>query len=203
VPRPAPNSAARAERVLYWLCQVPENLRDMATEPHGRPGMIDLRSLQIRRMQADDPSALASVFADMNKSRAQFERYWQENVDGQRVTLVALLDGRVVGYTNVIWESDYESFRRQGIPEVNDMNTVTSLRRNGIGTRMLQAAEELVRQKGMRFTGIGVGVTPDYAIARKLYPKLGYVSDGTGVHPDQWGGCTYSVKELRQEAKDA
>ncbi len=165
--------------------------------------MIDLRSLQIRRMQADDPGKLASVFADMNKSRAQFERYWQENIEGKRVTLVALLDGGVVGYTNVIWESDYGSFRQQGIPEVNDMNTVTALRRNGIGTCMLKAAEELVQQTGMRFIGIGVGVTTDYAIAQKLYPKLGYVSDGTGVHPDEWGGCTYSIKELRQEAKDA
>ena len=164
-------------------------------------GMINLRSLQIRRMQADDPSALATVFADMNKSRVQFERYWQENIDGRRVTLVALLDGRVVGYTNVIWESDYESFRQQGIPEVNDMNTVTPLRGKGIGTRMLQAAEEPVRQKGMRFIGIGVGVTPDYAIAQKLYPNLGYVSDGTGVHPDKWGGSIYYVKDLRQETK--
>ena len=140
----------------------------MTTEPGGRPGMINLQSLQIRRMQASDSNALASAFADMSKSRAQFEHYWQENIDGRRVTLVALLDGRVVGYTNVIWESDYESFRQQGIPEVNDMNTVTSLRRNGIGTRMLKAAEELVQQTGMRFIGIGVGVTTDYAIAQKL-----------------------------------
>lgn len=103
----------------------------------------------------------------------------------------------------MIWESDYESFRQQGIPEVNDMNTVTSLRRNGIGTRMLEAAEELVQQTGRRVIGIGVGVTPDYAIAQKLYPKLGYVSDGTGVHPDKWGGCMYSIKGLRQDAKDA
>jgi len=172
----------------------------MMTKPHGRSGMIDLQSLQIRRMQADDPSALASVFAEMNKSRAQFERYWQENIEGKRVTLVALLDRRVVGYTNVIWESDYQPFRQQGIPEVNDMNTVTSLRRNGIGTCMLKAAEELVQQTSVRFIGIGVGVTPDYAIAQKLYPKLGYVSDGTGVHPDKWGGCMYSIKLLLPNA---
>ena len=162
--------------------------------------MIDLESLQIRRMQDNDPDALASAFADMNKSRAQFERYWQENIDGKRVTLVALLDGRVVGYTNVIWESDYESFRQQGIPEVNDMNTVTHLRRNGIGTLMLKAAEELVRQTGRRVIGIGAGVTPDYSIAQKLYPKLGYVSDGTGVHPDRWGGCMYSIKLISPNA---
>ena len=44
--------------------------------------------------------------------------------------------------------------------------------------------------------GIGVGVTLDYAIAQRLYPKLGYMSDGAGVQPDEWGGCLYSSKQL-------
>ena len=76
------------------------------------------------------------------------------------------------------------------------MNTVTALRRHGIGTKMIAAAEDLVRQRGMRTIGIGMGVTPDYVIAQGLYPKLGYVPDGTGVHEDQWGGCIYLTKAL-------
>ncbi|MEI7881763.1 MAG: GNAT family N-acetyltransferase [bacterium] len=158
--------------------------------------MIDLQRLLIRRMLEDDPSAIAAAFADMNKTTKQYERYWKENVEGKRITLVALFDGRVVGYTNVIWEPDYEPFSQNNVPEINDMNTVTRLRKNGIGTRMILAAEELVRKAGRRAIGIGVGVTPDYAIAQSLYPKLGYVSDGTGIHPDEWGGCMYSTKTL-------
>lgn len=162
--------------------------------------MINLEALKIRRMRADDPPAIAMAFARMNKTQAQYEQYWQENVDGGRVTLIALLDGNVVGYTNVIWEPDYEAFRQQGIPEINDMNTVAHLRRNGIGTRMIKAAEALVYRRGKRVIGIGVGVTPDYAIAQSLYPKLGYVADGTGVHPDAWGGCMYLTKALNEDA---
>jgi len=79
------------------------------------------------------------------------------------------------------------------------MNTVTSLRKNGIGTRMIAAAEDIVRRSGRRAIGIGVGITPDYAIAQRLYPKLGYVPDGTGVHEDAWGGCSYSTKTLTEE----
>jgi len=158
--------------------------------------MIDLQSLEIRRMQEDDPVAMSMAFADMDKTQEQYERYWQENIDGRRVTLVALLNRSVVGYTNVIWEPDHRAFRQHGIPEINDMNTVTRLRRNGIGTLMIKAVEELVRQAGKTVIGIGVGVTPDYAIAQKLYPKLGYVRDRTGVHPDKWGGCMYFTKEL-------
>ncbi len=175
----------------------------MKTQPDDSTRIIDLRALQIRSMQADDPARLAAAFADMNKTRAQYEHYWQENVEGSRVTLIALLAGSVVGYTNVIWKSDYEPFRQRGIPEIHDMNTVTSLRRSGIGTRMLKAAERLVQQTGRCVIGIGVGVTRDYAIAQRLYPKQGYVPDGTGVHPNAWGGCMYAVKQLHDEIREA
>ena len=158
--------------------------------------MIDLSTFQIRQMRQDDAPALATAFADMNKTLAQYERYWQENVAGSRVTFVALLDGAVVGYTNVIWEPEYAPFRQRGIPAINDMNTVAGLRRQGIGTRMILAAEGLVRRAGKPVIGIGVGVTPDYAIAQRLYPRLGYVPDGAGVQPDEWGGCLYSTKVL-------
>ena len=69
--------------------------------------MTDPQSLQIRGMQGDDPPAIVAAFAEMNKTLEQYERYWQENIDGRRVTLVALLEGRLVGYTNLIWEPDY------------------------------------------------------------------------------------------------
>lgn len=158
--------------------------------------MSELSNIHIRKMTADDPAGLAVAFADMNKSQKQFERYWRENTARKRLTFVAEHDGCIVGYANVIWEPEYEPFRSNGIPEINDMNTATPLRRHGIGSKMIAAAEELVRSRGKTTIGIGVGVTPDYAIAQSLYPHLGYVSDGTGVHPDEWGGCIYSTKKL-------
>ena len=160
--------------------------------------MIDILAVRIRQMSGEDPARVAAAFADMNKTLAQYERYWQENLEGTRLTLLAELDGEVVGYTNLIWEPDYAPFRARGIPEIHDMNTVTSLRRNGIGTRMISAAEELVRARGIETIGIGVGATADYAIAQSLYPNLGYVPDGTGVHPDEWGGCAYLTKKLER-----
>lgn len=158
--------------------------------------MIDSSQVIVRKMVAEDVAHLAHAFAHMHKTLAQYARYWQENGAGQRVTLVAEYEGHIVGYTNIIWSSEYESFRRQDIPEINDMNVVASLRSNGIGSQLVEAAEELVRQSGKPIIGIGVGVTPDYAIAQRLYPKLGYVADGTGIHADEWGGAIYSTKQL-------
>lgn len=57
------------------------------------------------------------------------------------------------------------------IPEIKDMNTVMRLRNNGIGTRMIRAAGQVVRQAGRR--AIGVGMSPDYTSAQALYPKAG------------------------------
>ena len=57
--------------------------------------MIDTRTLQIRPIHESDVPLLAAAFADMNKTREQYERYWQENVEGKRTTLVALLYGSV------------------------------------------------------------------------------------------------------------
>ena len=158
--------------------------------------MIDLTQVKIRRMVLQDVELLAQAFAHMNKTREQYTQYGQENGVSKRVTLVAELEGSIVGYTNIIWKPDYEPFYRQEIPEISDMNVVAHLRRNGIGTRMIEAAEQVVREAGKKFIGIGVGVTPDYEIAQHLYPKLGYVSDGTGIHPDEWGGAMYSTKCL-------
>jgi len=156
----------------------------------------DISQLNIRHMRADDPCSIAAAFADMNKTQAQYERYWLQNLAGTRLTLLAELAGEVVGYTNLIWAPDYAAFRAQGIPEINDMNVVTPLRCRGIGTRMIAAAEAIARERGVEIIGIGVGITPDYAIAQRLYPKLGYIPDGTGVHDDPWGGEIFFTKRL-------
>ena len=158
--------------------------------------MINPNQVKVRRMVAQDVEQIAQAFSHMHKTLEQYEQYWQENVHSQRVTLIAEFEGCIVGYTNIVWQSDYESFRSQGIPEISDMNVVAHLRRNGIGTKMVEAAEQVVRQNGKLVIGIGVGATPDYGIAQQLYPKLGYVSDGTGIHTDEWGGAMYSTKKI-------
>ena len=58
--------------------------------------MIDISAVRIRRMNRDDPARLAAAFADMNKTRGLYERYWRENLEGTRLTLLAELDGQVV-----------------------------------------------------------------------------------------------------------
>lgn len=143
-----------------------------------------------------DIDPVTEAFAFMNKPREQYVGYWRENQTGERITLVALMDGRVVGYTNVLWQSGYPPFFSAGIPEINDMNVAGELRGRGIGRAMVAAAEAEARAAGKRIMGIGVGLTPDYSIAQHLYPLLGYQYDGRGVEMDPWGGAMFLTKRI-------
>lgn len=153
---------------------------------------------RIRRMTAEDVEAVADAFAHFGKTRAQYERYFAEQARGERVTLVAVAaGGRVVGYGNVLWRSAYPHFRREGVPEINDLNVVEGARRRGVATALIREAEAVVASRGLPVIGIGVGLTPDYAAAQSLYPKLGYVPDGRGVHSaPPWDDAVYLTKTL-------
>ncbi|MBV9471303.1 MAG: GNAT family N-acetyltransferase [Abitibacteriaceae bacterium] len=153
----------------------------------------------IRQMTEKDVDAIAQAFAHWNKRREQYERYWQENQQGKRITLVAVAGEQVVGYANIIWQPDYEPFQEAGIPEINDMNVVAEFQKQGIGTAFIQAAESIALQHGKEWLGIGFGLTADYGAAQRLYPKLGYIPDGRGAHSTPWGEVLYLTKQLKQQ----
>lgn len=154
-------------------------------------------------MGEGDVGGLARAFESYGKSAAQYERYFAEQGRGERVTLVAVSGGRAVGYTNVVWQSGYEHFRREGTPEINDLNVVSEFRGRGVATALIREAERIVGARGLRVVGIGVGLTPDYAAAQRLYPKLGYAPDGRGVHKDPpWDDAIYMTRGLSGQAAE-
>ena len=152
----------------------------------------------IRPMQANDIDGIIQTFAIVNKTRAQFERYWQENIDQKRITLIAVDDTtqQVAGYSNVVWHSDYAPFAEAGIPEINDMHVIDAYQRQGIATGFIKRLEQLATEHDRDTIGIGFGLTPDYGHAQRLYPKLGYIPDGRGTLPTEWGDVLYLTKAL-------
>lgn len=150
----------------------------------------------IRKMVCADIEDIAEAFAPENKTREQYERYFAENEASERVTLVATDRESIVGYTNVLWHSGYPPFLSDGIPEINDLNVVAEFRNRGIGRALVREAERVAAEAGKEIIGIGVGLTPDYAPAQHLYPKLGYIPDGRGVHKTQYGDEAYFTKRF-------
>lgn len=151
----------------------------------------------IRQMIERDVDGITQTFSQWNKPRQQYERYWQEQQDGKRVTLVAVSGEQVVGYTNIIWQPEYEPFREAGIPEINDLNVINRFQKQGIGTALIKEAEQIAAAHGKKIIGIGFGLTADYGSAQRLYPKLGYIPDGRGAQPTPWGDVLYLTKRLK------
>ena len=150
----------------------------------------------VRQMSGDDVDEIARAFAPRNKRREQYVRYFEEQQAGERVTLVAVSGGRVIGYTNVLWRSDYPRFSESGIPEINDLNVIEQFQNQGVGRALIREAERAAAERGKSVVGIGVGRTPDYAAAQYLYPKLGYVPDGCGIRQTRYGEVSYFTKRL-------
>lgn len=86
-----------------------------------------------------------------------------------------------VGHVLLVWLPDYLPFRRQSIPEIQDLNVLPGYRRHGIGTALIQCCEALAATRSPTI-GIGVGLHPGYNAAQRLYSRLGYLLDGNGVH---------------------
>jgi GNAT superfamily N-acetyltransferase len=137
----------------------------------------------IRLLESKDIREIAEAFHQLgwNKPASQYERYLGEQSLGLRHVLVAFVNGEFAGYLTVCWHSLYEPFRKENIPEIVDFNVLPKFRRQGIGTQLIDIAEDTIA-KVNPIAGIGVGLDPDYGAAQRLYVLRGYVPDGRGLH---------------------
>lgn len=137
----------------------------------------------IRLLEASDIPHIANAFEELgwNKPASQYERYLMEQAYEVCDIYVAFVDGQFAGYLGIYWKSIYEPFREKNIPEIVDFNVLPKFRRLGIGSKLMDHAERAIA-KVSPVAGIGVGMTPDYGPAQRLYILRGYVPDGLGLH---------------------
>ena len=137
----------------------------------------------IRMLESRDIPEIAQAFRQLgwNKPASQYERYLREQSLGLRRVLVAFVNEEFAGYLTVCWHSLYEPFRKENIPEIVDFNVLPKFRRQGIGTQLMDMAEDAIA-KVNPIAGIGVGLDPDYGAAQRLYVLRGYVPDGRGLY---------------------
>lgn len=144
--------------------------------------MQKVKSL-IRLLERKDIPAIAQAFQQLswNKPASQYERYFAQQEVGVRDVYVAFVEGEFAGYLTICWESSYQPFFVKSIPEIVDFNVLPKFRRMGIGTQLMDRAEREIAKKSS-VAGIGVGMTPDYGPAQRLYVLRGYIPDGLGLH---------------------
>ncbi|MDQ0115354.1 GNAT family N-acetyltransferase [Paenibacillus harenae] len=139
--------------------------------------------IAIRSMNENDPLNISNAFANQgwHKPAELYEKYVNEQAAGLRASLVAETNGQFAGYVNIVWQSDYLYFKERCIPEIQDFNVLIKYRRLGIGTLLMDKAEEIVG-KDSELAGIGVGLFSDYGAAQSMYVQRGYIPDGQGIY---------------------
>jgi GNAT superfamily N-acetyltransferase len=137
----------------------------------------------LRPLHETDIAEVAAAFAALDwggKDVSQFERYLAEQNGETRVTRFAFVGGVFAGYLNVLWQSGYPPFAAAHIPEINDFNVLPHFRKQGIGTALMEEAEQVIAMRSP-IAGVGVGMTQDYGNAQRLYVRRGYIPDGRGL----------------------
>lgn len=140
-------------------------------------------SLIIRPLERRDIPEIAAAFGRLgwHKPASLYEHYLREQEAQRRQVFVAFVEEKFAGYLTVYWTSSYEPFHNEGIPEIVDFILLPEYRRQGIGTQLMDRAEQEIARVSV-VAGIGVGMTPDYGAAQRLYVLRGYVPDGRGMH---------------------
>ena len=141
------------------------------------------KSISIRNFTAADIPVIVDAFIKskwVEKPPSIFEQYLMEQHKQERVVWVAYIDKKFAGYITLAWKSPYKHFKKNNIPEIADLNVLPVFRKVGIGTMLVQKAEdEAATQSDV--VGIGVGLYSDYGSAQRLYVKLGFIPDAEGV----------------------
>ncbi|MCM3633643.1 GNAT family N-acetyltransferase [Paenibacillus camelliae] len=114
------------------------------------------------------------------RSGDYYERCLKENIENNRITLLAFYKGRAAGCCHLLFVSEYPSFQNENIPEINDLNVFPEYRRKGIASRLFDELESIASKKS-KYVGLGVGLYRDYGNAQIMYSKRGYVMDGKGL----------------------
>lgn len=141
-----------------------------------------MKKISIKLLEEKDIPSIVDAFkkADWKKPTSLFEQYLKEQQNNQRTSWVACLENHIAGYITLKWQSEYQDFLTNNIPEIKDLNVLPEYRNLGIGNKLLETAEAMAKEKS-NVIGIAVGLHKSYGAAQKLYIKHGYVPDGEGL----------------------
>lgn len=130
--------------------------------------------------------------------------------DGLSTFLIAWIDGVPFGAGEILWRGCAAPEINEHYPDCPELSGLDvwppERRSQGIGTALIEAAEDLARQRGYR--QIGLGVEDENARAAALYLRLGYretgrryldryqYTDSDGVRHDVADPARFLVKNL-------
>ena len=138
--------------------------------------------IRIRLMVEADISVISSAFNEQGwcKPESQYVSYFLEQNQGLRSVLVAELNNEFAGYITIQWNSEDSYFSSRNIPELKDFNVLKKYQRLGIGSKLMNEAEDVAFTK-TKTLGLSVGLISGYGSAQRMYIKRGYLPTGEGL----------------------
>jgi len=138
--------------------------------------------LVIRTMEETDGPVFVEEFAAQgwNPDIAVYRRRMKDEAEGKCVTLTAEYQGHPAGSVYVYMTPHDGPFKGKDWPEIHDFNVLQKYQRKGIGSKLMDVAEQIAGQYADTVC-LGVGLHDGYGSAQRMYVKRGYVPDGSGV----------------------
>jgi ribosomal protein S18 acetylase RimI-like enzyme len=143
--------------------------------------VVDVQKVVIRPIRETELAALEWDGA-YTRYRKVFQQTYEDAVRGQRIMLVAVASARMVGQVFVqlsSTEQRYADGYSRGY--LYSLRVRPEWQAQGIGTRLVKAAEATLRARG--FTTAVIAAGKDNPRARQLYERLGFrtFADDPGV----------------------
>jgi GNAT superfamily N-acetyltransferase len=135
--------------------------------------------------EGNSESAVRFLIEWVSDGEAEARRYLADHAEPDGASLIATCGPDVIGCVSMMWESNYAGFRSRGIPLVHQIAVAGPFRQQGVATLLMDAAEQLARDRGIVSLGITVGLFDEYGPAQRLYGRRGYIPDGRGACRDQ------------------
>ena len=143
-------------------------------------------TITTRQAQVCDIDLIIARFVEQgdNKPREVWDTYLREQDNGERIVIIAEINGEIAGYVTLLpTVKDAVPYIGSGMPEIKDFNVFERFRRCGVGTVLMNTIESIAAGIADAVC-LGVGLHAGYGAAQRLYAKRGYVFDGSGV----WDG---------------
>lgn len=102
-------------------------------------------SISIRDMILPDAQIITDgeIAQGWNQSIDKYHRRLRDQSNGKAISLVAEYNGNVAGYINVYPASKWGAFGNLGLPEIADFGVLERFRHLGIGTKLMDIAEQI------------------------------------------------------------
>ena len=145
-----------------------------------------MTTFAVRQATQEDIKILYELYERLGKDdNGYFEACFEKNC----IILIASqeINNQVedVGFGVLNFEPKYKLYKTLDIPEVQDLNVLADMRRQGVGSMLLEAFEYIAMDRGCEEIGISVGLSREYGPAQRLYVHMGYIPDGYGIAYDR------------------